>query len=190
MEIDNNIVNYLEDKDVIFDNNWYYHYKSFDKEKYNNILSKGLIAPYFNPNHKGDYKYVYTSKANDEKYSSFTNNSIYPGFILNNLMYPINAYMNYAEYVNIAAHNGGFHNIILNICSRDEYQIFERIEKEKIIGIIFNTTKIITYSDLSSTLEILIEIEKILEENNYNLPILDYYTKKEINKEKIKSLYK
>ena len=101
------------------------------------VLIKKYTAPYFNLNHKVDYKYVYTSKAYDEKYSSFTNNSIYPGFFLNNLMYPINAYMNYAEYVNIAAHNGGFHNIILNICSRDEYQIFERIETEKIIGIIF-----------------------------------------------------
>ena len=103
-------------------------------------------------------------------------------------MYPINAYMNYAEYVNIAAHNGDFHNIELNIFSRDEYQIFERIETEKIIGIILKKT--INYSNLSSTLETLIEIEKKLEENNYNLSILDYYTKKEINKEKIKSLYK
>ena len=37
MEIDNNIVNYLEDKDVIFDNNWYYHYTSFDKEIYGSL---------------------------------------------------------------------------------------------------------------------------------------------------------
>ena len=78
------IINFIEDKDIIIDDSWYYHAVPFSRDIYINILSNGLSAPYWIKDNNSSYKYIFLAHASANKNNAFCNYSIYPSFIINN----------------------------------------------------------------------------------------------------------
>ena len=183
------ILDYIEDKDIQINNDWFYHAMPFSRENYLSALNKGILSPYLLQNHNSSYRYVFVSRVNsNSKCSAFTNYSIYPNFIINDCVAAIKADDGYIKKLMY----GGFHGLRFTSMYDDEYQVHKKINPEDIIGILFNLEKLITsYKEKSNYyLAILYDIVVLLNELKSTIPIIDYYTKKEINKQKVLSLIK
>ena len=182
------LVNYIEDKDILIKCDCFYHAMPFSKDKYANVLKNGILSPYLLPNHNSSYQYVFISRGNNNKYSAFSNYSIYPNFIISGNIIAIKI----EDGVIKKLIYGGFHGLKFTSLYDDEYQAYKKIKPEDIIGILFNLEKLITsYKEKSNYyLAILYDIVVLLNELESTIPIIDYYTKKEINKQKVLSLIK
>jgi len=184
------ILNYIEDKNILIDDNWYYHAsRPFSKDKYINILKNGILSPYLLLNDNNLYKYVFVSRADKgNKCSAFIDYSIFPNFIINSYIPAIKAEDNFIKKL----FYGGFNGLSFTSLYDDEYQVYKKIEPQAIIGILYNFDKLVTtYSKESSYyLNVLFDLVTLLNELELTIPIIDYYTKKEINKQKVLSLSK
>lgn len=182
------LINYIEDKDVFINKDWYYHGSSFSYDNYINILTNGLLAPYCIKDNNSLYKYIFLAKASDDKYSAFYNHSIYPNFIINNNIPAININ---DSFIKKFIYNG-FYGLKFTSLYKDEYQVYKIINKEDIIGIIYNIDKLINNYENKSNyyFNILYDLVILLDELKIDIPIIDYYTRKEINKKKVLTLGK
>lgn len=182
-------LNYIEDKDILINEDWFYHAMPFSRNNYINVFNNGILAPYLLPNHHSSYKYVFINRKNkNSTNSSFDNYSIYPNFIINNNINAIkvdDSFIKKFIYCN-------FHRPKFTSLYDDEYQVYKKIKPENIIGILFNLEKLInTYDNKNNTyFNLLCDLVRILNELNITIPIIDYYTSKEINKQKVLSLLK
>lgn len=182
------IINYIEDKKVNFNDKWYFHAMPFSKEKYKSVFEDGILAPYLLEKANSTYQYIFVSRANNNKYSAFTNYSIYPNFIISDKVHTIK----YNDGVIKKIICGGFHDIKFTSLYKDEYQVYKKIKPQDIIGIIFNIEKLTTDNKKEAIyyLKVLQEIIILLDELKVSIPIIDYYTEKEINKQKLLSISK
>ena len=183
------ILDYIEDKDIQINNDWFYHAMPFSRENYLSALNKGILSPYLLQNHNSSYRYVFVSRVNsNSKCSAFTNYSIYPNFIINDCVAAIKAEDSSIKKLIY----GGFHGLRFTSLYDDEYQVYKNIKPKDIIGILFNLEKLITSNKDKSNyyLTILCDIVILLNELESTIPIIDYYTKKEISKQKVLSLTK
>ena len=182
------ILDYIEDKNITINNDWFYHAMPFSHDNFLNALNNGILSPYLLQGYNSSYRYVFVSRGNKSKYSAFTNHSIYPNFIINESIDAIKADDGYIKKLMY----GGFHGLRFTSIYDDEYQVYKKINPEDIIGILFNLEKLITsYKEKSNYyLAILYDIVVLLNELKSTIPIIDYYTKKEINKQKVLSLIK
>ena len=180
------IIDFIEDKDIIIDDSWYYHAVPFSRDIYINILNNGILAPYLISDNNSSYKYIFISRANGDKNGAFCNYSIYPNFIINN---NIKAIKFDDSFVKKIIYNG-FHNLKFTSLYKDEYQVYKTIKKEDIIGIIYNLDKLVNdYKNESNYyFNILYDLVSLLNELDNTMPIFDYYTGKEINRQKVLSL--
>jgi len=182
------ILEYIEDKNILINKDWYYHATPFSYDIYKSILSNGILSPYLLSNHNSSYRYVFVSRGNNNKYSAFSNYSIYPNFIINGNIDAINSKDNFIKKLIY----GGFHNLNFTSLYDDEYQVYKKINPEDIIGILFNLEKLITtyHEESSYYLNILCDLVFLLKQLGITIPIIDYYSSKEINKQKVLSLVK
>ena len=183
------ILNYIEDKDILIHDDWYYHAMPFSLDKYANVLKNGILSPYLLPNHNSSYRYIFVSRANKEsKYSAFANYSIYPNFIINGNIPAIKAEDSYIKKLIY----GGYHGMSFTSLYDDEYQVYKKIRPEDIVGIMFNLEKFINQYEnkTNHSFNILNDLVILLNELESTLPILDYYSGKEINKQKVLALAK
>ena len=182
------ILDYIEDKDITINNDWFYHAMPFSRANFLSTLNNGILSPYLLPDHNSSYQYVFVSRGNKSKYSAFTNHSIYPNFIINE---SIAAIKDEASFIKKLFY-GGFHGLRFTSMYDDEYQVYKKIKPQDIIGILFNLEKLITSNKDKSNyyLTTLLDIVILLNELESTIPIIDYYTKKEINKQKVLSLTK
>jgi len=183
------LLKYIEDNNILINDDWFYHAVPFSKDIYTSILKNGISAPYLLPNNNSSYKYIFISKINkDSKCSAFSNYSIHPNFIINGNIHSINAKDGLLKYL----FYGGFHGLKFTSMYDDEYQVYKKINSENIMGIIFNLEKLLTlYVDKADYyLNILYNIVSLLNELELEIPIIDYYTEKEINKQKVLSIKK
>ena len=182
------ILNYIEDKDILINENWFYHAMPFSHDNYVSALNNGILSSHLLPYHNSSYRYVFVSRANNNNHSAFANYSIYPNFIINDKIPAVKAKDSSIKKIIC----GRFHELNFTSMYDDEYQVYKKIKPEEIIGIVFNLEKLITTNKdkLKYYLTILCDIINLLNELESKLPIIDYYTKKEINKQRVLSLIK
>ena len=183
------ILKHIEDKDTKINNDWFYHAMPFSYENYLSVLNNGILSPYLLPNHNSSYRYIFVSRVNiNSKISAFANYSIYPNFIINSSIAAIKAEDSFIKKFIY----GGFHGLRFTSMYDNEYQVYKKIKSEQIVGILFNFKKLINLNKEKSNyyLTILSDIVVLLNELGLIIPIIDYYTKKEINKHKVLSLTK
>ena len=109
--------------------------------------------PYLLSNHNSLYRYIFVSCGNNNKYSAFTNYSIYPNFIIKDNIAAIKAEDNFIRKLIY----GGFRGLCFTSMYDDEYQVYKKVKPKDIIGNLFNLEKIINYN---------------VEKSNYYLTIL------------------
>ena len=182
------ILKHIEDKDFLINEAWFYHAMPFSRDDYANVLNNGILSPYLLANHNSSYRYVFVSRGNNNKYSAFANYSIYPNLIINDNIAAINKKDSFIKKLIY----GGFHGLSFTSLYDDEYQVYKKIKPQYIIGILFNLEKLITSDKEESIyyLNILCDIVVLLNELGITIPVIDYYTRKEINKQKVLTLLK
>lgn len=183
-------IDYIEDKNIETDNNWYFHATDKNIEIIEKILKEGIKSSYLRKEHSssgynGKY-YVSICKKND---NINTCNSVYellehlPKFIINNVFALKTNKENFKA----------FSETILPLrtsCYDDEYQVFLKINKSKIIAIEYSLYYLLEINEslIKEELEFLKKMIVCLDKNSLNIPIYDLSTNREINKSKILSL--
>lgn len=190
-----NIIKKFEDKSIQNLGNYYYHGFLYNEKDFRDMLLNGIKCSKLvdNVSHNGSNGkyYICLSKKMDVKKSSFDLfSSFRPMFILNNIKPS-------------RTHKYGFTNLILPLREGiydDEYQYFYKIKSNKIIGIQYKIYEMLSTDskakkmfnmnnqDCINYLYNLKEMIEILNKLNINIPIYDYSTMKEINKEKVLTL--
>ena len=190
-----NMVKELEDKDIKYINKqWFYQASKYNYEKYKSILSDGILCNYLLMNKS--YKYngpyyisIIRDLGSEFKYSSYLQylESV-PMLILNE---NIDALPTLKETI--------LGKLLINTKSThrisefdDEYQVPFKIETKDIIGIEFYFEKILKNSMQNDKVITpffeLKSLVNLMNELNIDLPIFDYSTYKEINKDKVLKL--
>lgn len=181
------IIDYIEDKNILIRDDWFYHAMPFSKKNYTSALNNGILSPYLLSCHNSSYRYVFVSRKNqNSKHSAFENYSIYPNFIINNNIHGIKATDSFIKKL----FYGGYHGLRFTSLYDDEYQVYKKIGPEQITGFLFNLEKLTNKYDKKYYFTMLCDLVVLLNELDSSLPILDYYTSKEINKQKVLSLIK
>lgn len=184
------IINYIEDKDITIQSSWFFHGTDPEIETIEKILKEGIKCSYLRGDKsKGGYNGKYYVSVS--KILNTPNRSVYklfehlPIFVLDNIK-PIPANKNsfLADY---------FIDTIIPIrCSsyEGEYHSFLKIDHSKIIALGYNLYHLLSpnYKLDTEKLEFLRQIVLYIEKINLDLPIYDLTSKKEINKEKVRSL--
>ena len=189
--MENNIVEYIEDKDIKIDKNWFYHGSVFSYENYHDILTKGIVAPNERSHNSIKYNYIFVSKKEEGKCNyfntAFSNYMIYPRFILSSKIKAISPNDGLIKRML----KGGNHGLKFTSLYPDEYQVYKKIVPQKIIGIAFDIGYLIKKypQNIDIYLDILYKLSILLTEE-FNLPIIDVLNEKEINKTKVLKLTK
>lgn len=186
------IIDYIEDKDIVINDSWFYHFSSFDIGKYRDIFNNGIRSR-FNINRRisVDYSWngsFYVSVTKKLIHGTLGQSSIWALFYPNIPMFIIDervkAYKcRHVDYLNLFA--VFMANSLLPIRMSDyidEWQVFNLIKPEDIIGLQYAVSKLVTF-DLS-IFKNLLDIVNLLSEVGLDLPIYDFETCKEINKRK------
>ena len=183
------LIEYIEDEDMVINPKWYYHASRYDKEKYKNILTKGILSAYLrkDDNHgKTNGRYYVCVARNMELDTG--NLLAAPGFVIDEKLKTLNA----SKFKIFEL----FEDTILpfRYCDgdEDERQVFLKINKSKIIALQYAIKKwaIHDYMDDRPVRDIqrVKELFNIMDSLNIDLPIYDFSSRKEINKEKVMKL--
>lgn len=179
------IINDIEDKKCYINGNWYYHIFEYNKTESYNIFKQGIKSNFLlkkksNGGYNGIY-YISLSKRTNEDKQIYKLIENMPMFIIDENIKTIHA--------KSSNKFGSFINSPLPLRTsqyNDEYQVFLKINPNRIKGINFKLYKNPnTINQLKNDLIILKKIVLYLKENNINMPIYDNSTKREINKEKV-----
>lgn len=186
------IINYIEDKDIIIDDRWFYHFSSFDINRYRYILKSGIRSRfnldrsiYIDYSWNGSFYISVTKGLIHEKDDKSRIWSLFypdiPAFIIDE---KVKAYKcRYVDYLNLFALLIANSPLPIRMSDYvDEWQVFSLIKPTDIIGLQYAISKLVTY-DLCN-FKNLVDMVKLLSEINLDLPIYDFGTCKEINKRK------
>ena len=190
------IIEFTEDKDFEINNNWYLHATSDDSSTINKILDEGIKSAYLRnnrPNHFNGKYYISLYKHNpmDNGLNMWLVN--HPKIVVDDIN-PLYADRSKLKFRRMFINT----RIPLRTSEWDgEYQQYLMIEPSKFVSIGYDLANI--FKDIEDTMENLIRLKNKLqllkdvilymEEINKQLPIYDFSTKKEINKEKVLSLH-
>lgn len=183
------ILAFIEDKEINYDKNWYLHATRLDINTINNILQEGIKSACL-LNKKGNHfnGSYYISLYKDSNEANRLNNMLkeYPKFIIKDItpLYADSDKYNFRKY---------FINTKIPLRTSEwdgEYQQYLEIDSSKIIALEYSLSHILHKPgvDIKEKIFFLKELVLCIESINNNLPIFDLESKREINKEKVLSL--
>lgn len=184
------ILRFIEDKDIVANDNWYFHATRNDVDIIKKILDKGITSAYLR-NKKGNHfngKYyisLYKNTKESECLNLWLRDS--PKFIIHDIS-PFYADSKKFKFRSIFINT----RIPLRTSEWDgEFQQYLEIEPFKIIALEYSLSHMLSNSDDFNMKEKLIFLKNIvlcLKKMNKDLPIYDLSSNREFNKEKILSL--
>lgn len=184
------ILNFIEDKDITIDKNWYLHATKTDIETIKKILGEGIKAAYFRNQKGGTFngKYYISLYKNTNEAKGLT---LYlrdnPKFIIDGIS---------PFYADRKKHNFRYiftsTRIPLRTSEWDgEFQQYLKIEPCKIVALEYSLSQMLSNKNISNKKERLLFLKNMvlcMEQLNRNLPIYDLSSNREFNKEKILEL--
>lgn len=187
------IVDYIEDKDMTINPNWYYHAAVLGKDEYRDILKHGIQSAFLRKSNiygktNGRFYVCVAKNLNMGPQSLYNSLMNSPVFVLDERLRPLN--MSGIKYFE------RFEDTILpfRYCdgSKEEGQVFLKIPRSKIVALQYSLRKLSTSHFCKSfpTLDMKCarELVELLNELGLDLPFYDFSSKKEINKEKVLEL--
>ena len=189
------IIKDIEDKSININSKWFYHASNFDEGIYGNILINGIKSKFLRGEFGKSYSfngifYISVMKAlkepiQDSAWEGFY--PFYPMFVIEGISALLckhlrfgNSLYDFFEDSFLPFRGSGY---------IDEYQVFNLIKPEKIVGMqfaIFEATKCTKAYRLY--LGKLFRLVKLLDELSKDVFVFDYSTGKEINKDKCLTL--
>lgn len=187
----NEILNFIEDKDIKINDNWYFHATSDDIETIKNILTEGIKSAYLigqkGNNFNGKYYIsLYKNTSDSERLNKWLKES--PKLIIQGIS---------PYYADSSKHKlrQFFINTRIPLRTSEwngEYQQYLKIEPSNIVALEYSLTYILSSSkdsNIKQKIEFLKSIILCMEQINKNLPIYDLSANREINKQKTLSLH-
>jgi len=186
------IIDFVEDKEINIKKDWYLHATKKDVKLIENILTEGVKSAYLRGlkgNHFNGKYYISLYKENSTSYELFKYLQERPKFVVHNIS-PF--YSNRKKYKLRRI----FINTIIPLRTSEwdgEYQKFLRIDASNIIAMEYSLASLLNNPSLSNNelklyLAFLKEIVLCLQKLQLDLPIYDFWSKREINKEKVLTL--
>ena len=181
------ILDFVEDKEIQKDDNWYIHATRRDIDTIKSILNTGIKCGYLmnqRGNHFNGRYYISLTKGEDEHLNRFLINC--PKFVVTGIS------PHYADRKKYKFRHH-FINTRLPIRTSEwdgEYQQYMKIDKSQIIALEYSLSYLLTH-DMELTeqkIEFLKSIITCLQELNSNLPIFDFSSNREINQERVLTL--
>lgn len=192
------IINFIEENNIEINDNWYFHATANNIDTIKKIFEEGIkcaVLRNAKPNHFNGKYYISLYKHNtlDNGLNLWLNK--YPKFVINNIS-PLYANRKKLKLRRIFINT----KIPLRTSEWDgEYQQYSVIDTSKFIAFGYDLSRILKDIDCSNNitkeklqkekLELLKSIIEYMNDSNNNLPIYDFSTQKEINKEKVLSLH-
>lgn len=183
------IIEYIEDKHIQANDNWFFHATKKDIETINNILKFGIKSAYLmnkdGNNFNGKYyislyKYIEGSRLNTwlKNYPKIILDDINPYYAKRNKYFFRKMFINTRIPLRTSEWDG-------------EYQYYLKVEPSKIIGIEYSFSSIIDSLDdtrIKDELLFLRDLILSMQNSGIFIPIYDLDSYHEINKEKIKKI--
>lgn len=197
MDIDN-LISYVEDKEIVINNDWYLHATKDDVNVVKEILENGIKCAYLrgmNGNHFNGKYYISLYKPNTENKGLKEWLSGNPSFVIDGIN-PVYANRRQLNIRRIFINS----KIPLRTSEwDDEYQQYMFIEPSKFVALgydlsytlheVFCNDKVIKEKLLNEKLLLLKNILIYMNEANNKLPVYDFSTNREINRDKVLSLH-
>ena len=183
-------LNFIEDKVIEENDNWYFHATRCDIDIIRKILEEGIKSAYLRNkkgNHFNGQYYISLYKNTAEAASLKLWLSEYPKFIIQEIS-PFYADRNKFKFRQM------FINTRIPIRTSEwdgEFQQYLQIEPSKIVALEYSLSYVLSNCDefiMKEKLEFLRDMILFLEQTNRDLPIYDLFSNCEINKEKVLSL--
>jgi len=184
------ILDFIEDKEILVDDDWYFHATRNDIDTIKNILEEGIKSAYLRNqrgNHFNGQYYISLYKNTNEATNLKLWLSKSPKFVIHNIspFYADRKKWNF-RYIFINT------RIPLRTSEWDgEFQHYLKIDPSKIIGLEYSLAHILNTGndiEIKEKLLFLRNIALCMEQTNRVLPIYDLSQNRELNKEKILSL--
>jgi len=187
------VIEFIEDKDFQINDSWYLHATSNNAEVVKKILEEGIKASYLrnDDSYRFNGKYyisLYRHNSPDEGLTKWLANC--PKFVIKDIK-PLYADRKKFNLRRIFINT----RIPLRTSEWDgEYQQYLLIDTSKFVALafdlsyIFKSDRTINENFKKEHLQLLKNIVLSMNTINYKLPIYDFYTRKEINREKVLSL--
>lgn len=184
------ILNFVEDKDITIDDNYFFHATRNDIDLIRKILQEGIKSAYLR-NQKGNHfngqYYISLYKNIEESEHLKLWLSEYPKFIIHDIS-PFYADRNKLKFRRMFINT----RIPLRTSEWDgEFHQYLKIEPSKIIALEYSLSHILSNLDEPSAREKLIFLRNMascIEQINQCIPIYDLSSNREINKQKVLSL--
>lgn len=192
------IIHFIEDKQIsIEEKDYFYHAFAYDQNEFINMLNNGIKSPILlgksGSGLNGNFYVSLSKKENYETQSSINKQLFYlPTFVINDKLKAVKAInctkikKNYPRWIRYSPLP--FRESIYD----DEYQKFLQVPSQDILAIEYNLKLIFEKTNRKSFINDLIILKNIIDDlnsQNFNLPIIDYHSSKEINKDKVLSLH-
>lgn len=184
------ILNFIEDKNITPNDNWYLHATRADIEIIKKILEEGIKSAYLrnqNGNHFNGNYYISLYKNNEEAKHLNLWLCRFPKFIINDIS-PFYADRKKFKFRRIFINT----RVPLRTSEWDgEFHQYLEIEPSKIMALEYSLSNMLsnsTNSDIKEKLLFLKNMVLCMEQKNINLPIYDLSSNREFNKQKILSL--
>lgn len=183
------IIEYIEDKDIESDHNWFLHATNDDVNQIKRILNEGLKCAYLTG--------LNYSECNGPFYISLLQNNIgsyhykkrfceHAKFIITGIR-PLSTFVD-SNFASIFAKTI---IPIRNSMCPGEYQKFLQIDHSKFVGIDYCLSQFLprlNEEEQKKKIEFLRDVTECIQEVSPSLPIYDLFSSKELNKEKILNL--
>ena len=189
----NDIIRYIEDKKVLVNKDYYFHAFTYQQLSFVNMIDEGIKAPILL--HKkaegyNGYFYVSLFKCNPCEMSIYKLVKHLPMFMINDQLKTIKTRNSIRN---------GFFPIPMSMTNTplpfrlsvydDEYQKFLKVNSQDIISIQYNiSSQESSNEEIKYKLSVLQSMVRDLNMQNRDLPIIDGFTQKQINQEKVLSL--
>ena len=192
------MIQFIEDKDLSLpEKNYYYHAFVYNQNNFINMINKGIKSSILLGKHgnglNGKFYVSLSKKETSEIEYSIYNQLLYlPMFIINDeikTIKAINCTKNISHYPRWFQYSPlPFRESIYD----DEYQKFLQVSSKDIVGIEYNLKFLFNRINKSNIIEDLVVLRNMINDlnsQNLDLPIIDYSSSREINKEKVLSLH-
>lgn len=192
------MIQFIEDKNLLLpEKDYYYHAFVYNQNNFINMINKGIKSAILLGKHgsglNGNFYVSLSKKETTNVDCSIYNQLLYlPMFIINDeikTVKAVNCKKNTYHYPRWIRYSPlPFRETIYD----DEYQKFLQVSSKDIVGIEYNLKFLFNRINKSNIIEDLVVLRNMINDLNsqkLDLPIIDYSSSREINKEKVLSLH-